>query len=158
MESAIQRIRDMTRERPGFLESVGRVFDKATPDDPPFWGTIDGQSFRIQRDIRYRNSFLPLVRGDVHPGRFGSEITVTMSLHPFVAVFMLVWLSGVGFGGWRIMFYSHGPGTPNSFIPLGMFLLGIALTLGGFIPEAIKAKRLLEEALGKRGGAPQDGC
>ena len=33
-------------------------------------------------------------------------------------------------------------------VPIGLFLFGIGLTLGGFIPEAIKAKRLLVGALG----------
>jgi hypothetical protein len=156
MESAIQRIRTITRDcRPGFFQSVRRGFSKATPDDTAFLGKIDGQSFYLQRDIRYRNSFLPLVWGKVHSGRFGTQITVTMFLQPLVAIFMLFWLSGVGFGGWQMILKSHGAGTPNSFVPLGMFIFGIALTLGGFIPEAIKARRLLEDALGQHGSAPE---
>jgi hypothetical protein len=35
-----------------------------------------------------------------------------------------------------------------ALIPFGMFLFGIALTLGGFYPEALKARRLLEQNLG----------
>jgi hypothetical protein len=35
----------------------------------------------------------------------------------------------------------------SSVIPGGMFVFGIALTVGAFIPEAIKAKRLISDAV-----------
>jgi hypothetical protein len=66
----------------------------------------------------------------------GARIVVTMFMHPFTLAFMLFWLGMVG----------HGALTDKSASPAilwGMFIFGIALCSGGFIPEAVKAKRLL---------------
>lgn len=72
-----------------------------------------------------------------------------MFLHPFTAIFMLVWLSVVGSAATQA-----GPrDSAFQFVPLGMFIFGVALTLGGFVPEAIKAKRILAAALGATGCA-----
>jgi integrase len=58
------------------------------PSLPPFIGTIRGDSFRMQRDIRYRNSFLPVIRVHVQAEGVGTRVTATMMLHPLVAIFM----------------------------------------------------------------------
>jgi hypothetical protein len=63
-----------------------------------------------------------------------------MFLHPVVALFMAVWLGVVGHGA------LVDQSTPHAFL-WGMFIFGVALTAGGFIPEAIKAKRLISEVL-----------
>ena len=63
-----------------------------------------------------------------------------MFLHPLVALFMLIWLGVVGRGA------LVDRSTPHAFL-WSMFIFGIALTAGGFIPEAIKAKRLISETL-----------
>ncbi len=63
-----------------------------------------------------------------------------MFIHPLVAVFMIFWLGVVAFGA------VSARGT-SSLIPLGMLIFGIALTVGSFIPEAIKAKRMISDAI-----------
>jgi len=66
----------------------------------------------------------------------GTRIVVTMFMHPFAFAFMLFWLGMVG----------HGAMTDRSASSTGlwgMFIFGIALSIGGFIPEVVKAKRLL---------------
>jgi hypothetical protein len=87
-------------------------------------------SFRIRRDIRYRNSFLPLVWGNIVPTPMGARVVVTMFMHPLVLAFlgMLVWgalKSGSSAELW------------------GTFMFLTALSAAGFIPEVVKAKRLL---------------
>jgi hypothetical protein len=141
---AVERIRAITRDPPRFLESFREAFGRRGADGPPFLGSVQGHAFRLRRDIRYRNSFLPMVWGDVHPGFSGTEVTVTMFLHPVVAAFMLVWLSFIGVTGWTIAGKDQGPW---ALAPVVMFVFGVALTLGAFIPEAIKARRILEGTL-----------
>ncbi len=59
-----------------------------------------------------------------------------MQLYPFVAVFITIWLFFVGLS-------ALATAQKEFFIPLGIFVFGILLTAGGFIPEAIKAKNML---------------
>jgi hypothetical protein len=154
-EVVIQRIREITRDPPDFRESIRLVFARRGVPNPPFFGKIEGQSFRLRRDIRNRKSFLPQIRGNVQQAFPGSRIDVTMSLHPATLLFMLFWLGGVGIAA-VVAFVgfmsSDTAGDPVWLIPLGMFILGIVMTLAGFIPEARMARRLLEEALKEQGG------
>ena len=111
-----------------------------------FVGAAKGDRFRVRRDIRYRNSFLPIVLGRVTAVPAGVRVEVTMFLHPIVAVFMLVWFSGVGFAAWALL------RTPRH-APIGFFgavailMFGLVLVGTGFFSEARKARRLLERAL-----------
>ena len=103
---------------------------------PPFIGTVQDDSFRLRRDIRYRNSFLPLVWGRFISTPTGTRVSVTMFIHPLVALFMAFWLGMVGYGALK------DRSTPPVVL-WGMFIFGLALTAGGFFPEAIKARRLI---------------
>jgi len=71
VELAIACIQAITRDRPRFVESFRRSFRRPDQGDPPFLGKIENQSFRLQRDIRYHNSFLPLIWGSAHPDIMG---------------------------------------------------------------------------------------
>jgi len=102
----------------------------------PFVGYVKEDSFSLKRNIRYRNSFLPLIRGRIVSTETGTQVKVTMFMHPVVAVFMAFWLWFVGSGALA----------ETSMLWL-MFTFGLALTLGGFFPEVIKAKRMLTEAV-----------
>jgi hypothetical protein len=140
-----QRIRDITRDAPGVWKSVKEAFE---PTDPNvhFIGQVGDSEFRIHRDVRRRNSFLPRIRGRIEAAFPGSRVTVNMSLHPVATVFLAVWLSLVGLGALSEISKSNGE-FESAAILLGMFLVGVLMTLGGFYPEAIKARRLLEENL-----------
>jgi hypothetical protein len=150
VEMAVERIRAITRDPPGFREFYRRAFRRAGSDGPPFLGKVHGHAFRLRRDITGMNTFLPLVWGSVRPGPSGSEVSITMFVHPLVAAFML-WLAGLFVGAWTTFGKAPGSGTPGSVAGGGMFfVIVLALALGCFIPEAIKARRLLEEALRPR--------
>ncbi len=120
------------------------VFSKKTTDKP-FSGTIDGNTFRISRIISYRNSFLPVITGMIEKDFGHTKIYVKMKPALFVIVFMSFWLGIVGIvaiGVLVAMIYSHRF-EPPSLIPIGMFIFGIALTLGGFKSESIPTKKRL---------------
>ena len=161
---AVERIRALTGDPPPFLETFRELL--LDDDDPPsregpgrgdrrrrgrgsethpFLGSVQGHTFRLRRDLRGMNSFLPMVWGDVHPGFSGARVSVTMFLHPLVAAFMLPWLTFVGLAAWRTAGKAQDPWAPAPLV--GMFVFGVALTLGAFITEAIKARRILEDIL-----------
>ena len=73
-----------------------------------------------------------------------------MFLHPVIAVFMLVWFSGIGYAvgltAWILL------KTPRDahmvfLAAAGMLILGVVLVGIGFFSEAQQARRLLEQAL-----------
>ena len=142
-----ERIRGIRRDPPGFWASIREPFGPRSAGAPPFVGTLEGDAFRFVRAIRYRNSFLPRIRGRIAAAPTGTRVYVTMHLHPAVALFMAFWLCGVGFGVVAVLMEPGGP-SPAALLPAGMLAFGVILTVGGFFPEAIKARRLLERAVG----------
>jgi hypothetical protein len=136
----VERLRSIVRDKPTFMESLRQIWPFGNPAGAPFIGCVQEESFKIRRDIRYRNSFLPMIWGRVTPNGVGARVYVTMFIHPLVALFMIFWLGMVGYGALSIP-------SASSLIPGGMFIFGVALTVGAFIPEAIKAKRLISDAV-----------
>ena len=115
-----------------------------------FHGTITDNTFRIQRNIQYHNSFLPVIRGRVDPTESGSEIRLKMSIHPLVKAFMTVWFSGVVLACLATLCGTIA----GDLIPLpvlfgtwGMLLFGILLTVVPFRIEVNKAREKLESLL-----------
>jgi hypothetical protein len=149
--AAFERIQEFTRtRRRSFREWIAvNITREDNTVGPPFLGKIGRGTFRLRRDIRYRNSFLPLVWGRIVPSRVGSRVNVTMFLHPLVAVFMVFWFSGLGYGVVKLWVHRKEAVPFAVLVPVVMILFGVALVLVCFIPEAIKAKRLLESAFQK---------
>ena len=146
-QAAIARIKELVGPPRSFW--TGFSFGAGDDATPPFIGKIEGDSFRVRRDIHYRNSFLPLVWGRISSVSMGTHISVTMFLHPIVALFMAVWFCGVGVGAWSFL---HAPRSTDhwaSIVPVCLLVFGVALVCGGFFPEAMKARRLLEQAFAK---------
>jgi hypothetical protein len=132
-----ERLRTIVGEKPGFGESM--AWRSRTSTDSPFIGTVKDGSFKIQRNVRSRNSFLPLIWGLITPTEIGARLYVTMFLHPLVALFMIFWLAIAGNFALTVQ--------PASLVGVGMFIFGVVLTVAGFFPEAIKAKRLISEVV-----------
>ncbi|MGC2829635.1 MAG: hypothetical protein WB994_08350 [Candidatus Acidiferrum sp.] len=134
------RLKSIVRDEPGMKEYLRRAWTSRVPDGPPFLGNFEGNSFAIRRDIGYRNSFLPRIRGRINPTLTGARVSVIMWLHPFTALFMAFWLGFIGHGALR-------DNSASSLLLWVMFAFGVSLALGAFFPEALKAKRLLSTAL-----------
>ena len=112
----------------------------------PFLGSVDNNTFKIYRAIRYQNSFLPILDGVIENRGNESKLLITMRMPHFTSIFMLFWL-----GGTLLMALSGDENfrTPVSFVPWGLFLFGYVLMQGGFWLEVPRAKQLLEETLGE---------
>jgi hypothetical protein len=115
----------------------------------PFRGVIEGRRFKLLRVLGglfgARNSWQPLVVGEVVPAAGGSEIRVRMRLHLLVAAFTVMWFGGLLVGAVSMLLSSRiGEGAAA----LGMAAVGYAMTSWGFWPEVARARRLLENGLG----------
>ena len=152
-EMVIERMKALTKSPPRQLIPYRNEINPTSDRAAIFLGIVDHSTFHVRRNINYKNSFLPFINGTVAEMSLerGSEIRVTMFMHPIVALFTVIWLSITGHDAW-ITFQSVDVSTAEILVSLGMFVFGIALALGGSIPEVIKSKRLLSSEF----GAPSD--
>lgn len=137
-----QRIRAAVSQPPTFWESMKSSWRGPRPSGRPFLGTVEGLSFRIRRDIQYRNSFLPIIRGSITATSNGSRVNVLMFMHPAVLLFALGWFGFLLSVQWRLL----DANIARSFVPVAMIVFGLVLSLGSFFYEALKVMPLLSEA------------
>lgn len=118
-----------------------------------YQGSVSAEGFRILRIIHQyqRNSFLPVIKGRLHPMTRGTHVEITMSLHPFVAVFTVLWLSFAGTGLLAgVTAWLTEPRDVMSLMPVAMFAFGYLLCTLSFKWEARKERRFLTELLSAR--------
>jgi hypothetical protein len=136
LEELTRRLaREVSESRWGF-----GIFERRTE---LFEGTITDGGFKINRIIRYRNSFLPVILGNFSPFARGVRVDVTLRLHGAVLAFSVVWLSFVVLGAAAVLF-SRQAGK-ESLIPFAMLAFFYLMVTLGFGFEARKARRLLSE-------------
>lgn len=116
--------------------------------DKPFRGTLNESGFAIEREINYRNSFLPKITGEIKEEANYTRISVIMKLSMFVFIFLLFWTGGV-FAGCIASIYAT---VLNGFevfylIPFVMLFFMCSLTIGAFRYEANKGKTDLQKIL-----------
>ena len=138
-----ERVRVAVGQVPTFWQSMKSSWRGPRPSGRPFLGEVTGRSFHIRRDIQYRNSFLPLIRGTIVPSPNGSRVNVFMFMHPAAFIFVLVWFGFLGTAEWRLL----DANIARSYVPVAMMVFGLVLSLGGFFFEALKVMPLLSEAV-----------
>ena len=121
-------------------------------------GEIKDNYFHIKRIISYHNSFLPQIEGTVEENREEKEegnrkatyIHLTMRLHTFVLVFMIISLSCMFLGSLFIMsisfFETENKSTFGlaSLVPLLMILILVVVGFLAFNYERDKSKKFFE--------------
>jgi len=116
-------------------------------------GKISDNRFEIKRAINYRNSFLPVIKGEIRNDLNGSKILVKMNLVELIKVFMIIWLAAVFIGCIAVTYnliFNKGfdsEAVPFVFIPYFMLLFGVVLVSFGFKSESKKSISDLEELL-----------
>lgn len=110
-----------------------------------FQGTVGDLSFDIRRINRYRNSFLPRIRGEIRDDQRGCRVSITMSLSAPVLMFIAVWLALAISSAFASLGGSSGlPGARSPvLVSAGLCAFVWLMTIGGFGFEAAKAERLL---------------
>jgi hypothetical protein len=68
-----------------------------------------------------------------------------MIMHPFVIVFIIVWLSGVALAGivFAVQQFNEGKFHPSTLVVVIMFAFMYGLTMGAFKYESKKSKMFL---------------
>ena len=121
----------------------------------PYVGELSDRTFKIWRVTNQRNSFLPIIKGQVATYLGKTEIAIKMRPAVFVLVFMCLWLGIVGITCVGIIIntfleFQEQPGkhfSPVSLIPFGMFAFGYALLTIAYKTESRKSKAFLKELL-----------
>jgi|GEM_PF-405486 len=129
--------------------SFRRIYTK------PYRGAVSGLTFRMIRNINYRNSFLPVIRGRVTSLSGPTEVLITMRPSAFVLVFMAFWLGMTGLVCIGIIVAGiaqsrqilHNGFSPAFIIPFVMFAFGSGLTLFAFKSESNESKGFLADLL-----------
>ncbi|MBB4636860.1 hypothetical protein [Longimicrobium terrae] len=114
----------------------------------PFLGEVNGTEVRIHRSTAHENSFVPRIHARLEVHEQGSRLAGTMSLHPFVLAFLVVWVTGTVIA-LRQMVARASRGEPASgvAIPIAMLAFMYLLTSVSFWWEADVARRHLKEIL-----------
>jgi len=130
-------------------------FDNSTK---PYEGEIKENRFRISRIINYRNSFLPVIEGEILRSAGKTHIHIRMKLAAIVIVFICLWLWVVGFPCIEILLkellnirqilQSGLAGfSPMNLIPFGMLIFMYLMVYFGFKTESRKSKKFLAALL-----------
>ena len=118
----------------------------------PYEGQIFADSFSISRIINYKNSFLPVVNGQISTFLGKTEIHVKMRVPTSVLIFTLLWLGIVGLvclgiiimGIIQFNTIAQNGFSPMILIPFVMFLFGCILTSAAFKAESKRSRQFLE--------------
>lgn len=140
----LERLARMTRPRGASRHAVYGDLSWVQPSEPYFVGQVAGHSFRLQRIIRYRNHFLPVILGRVTPDVDGSKIDVVLRVRGPVAVVMTACLAAAMVGSVAGVWVQGGQ--HQGLFALFLLGFGLMLTAVGFIPETRKAIKLLRDA------------
>ncbi len=113
-----------------------------------YQGQMTPASFEFTRIIHHRNSFLPIIKGQLQPAVQGTLVNLTLSLHPLVLVFWLLWMMMIGLGALLgLASWLTKPDEPAMLIPVGMFVFGYLLCIIAFNWEARKERQFIAELL-----------
>jgi hypothetical protein len=114
--------------------------------DPPFIGWVDEHRFKFRRDVRGKNSFLPIITGSITRDDAGAALDMTMRAAVPVIVVMAAWMAATTYRAVQLLGHARSTSTTELLVGLTLPLFGIILTASGFIPEVRRAARILRSA------------
>ena len=130
------------------VTSSKREWVSRTPGE--FIGKIEQYDFKIMRNINYRNSFLPVIKGAIKKGEGAYVVALKMQLHPLTYIFLIFWFGLAGFSFLIGVLYliTSKPTDVTIFLWTGGFIAwGQILSRWGFFFQAKKDIKKLEELL-----------
>jgi hypothetical protein len=122
----------------------------------PFRGSIQGTHFKITRDLGllWRNSWRPVVLGDIAAGPAGTEVRLRFRLSVLAGTFTAAWFGAllVGAAAMARNGLREGGGLTSGLLVLAVMgipaYLSYLLTSLSFWEEVTKARTLLSNGLG----------
>ncbi|MEM8806091.1 MAG: WD40 repeat domain-containing protein [Cyanobacteria bacterium P01_G01_bin.38] len=130
----------------GHIEAPKLLRWQFSRDHAPYQGTIFDNGFEIRRIIHYRNSFLPHIQGRFESKPAGTDVHITMQLHPLVLAFMCAW-GGLWYMGALPIAFFGGISIITGLAVLALPLAMLSLFLGAFHYEAERSHRDLTQLL-----------
>jgi hypothetical protein len=122
-----------------------------------FSGWINGYQFEVKRVKLNNNRFNAIVRGIIEPRIGGSQIAISIQPNTSAAVFMALWLGGVGAVGLMVAavtvmkLVQASDLTTSDYDSLRhvgmMFVGGAVFLIGSYKFEAVRSRFFLEELL-----------
>lgn len=116
-----------------------------------FIGEVSSRGFKIYKNIGYRNSFLPVIRGSVEVRENKTEVVIKMRMHRFITAFITLWLCGVGLFLILGIMDAFKEGTTEALsllsVPAGIIVFEQILSRLCFYIPAKNSIRRLEELL-----------
>ena len=136
-------------QSPLSAEEVVRRLSTAT--DPRRWwssmqsekyfrGSVSDTELRLIPVIEGRNSYLPVLHGDMTPAGTGTEVRVSFALHPLAVGWIIIFLTAP--------FFAYRERKEVLIIPLIVLGFHILFYYTGFLPEVRRAERFLRDLLG----------
>lgn len=104
-----------------------------------FWGTISEDSFKIRRIIWYRDSFQPIIRGNIVELTSGTRVEITMRPHWFVIAFTTILL--------YFLFSAFAPLANGDYVPFVILTAFLLLAYAPYRIECLIAKKKLVSLL-----------
>ncbi|MGF2411916.1 hypothetical protein [Ferruginibacter sp.] len=145
-EEVRDRIANKTGPKKNFRFSL-----EANSYTKPYEGVLTNSSFTICRVIDYRNSFLPVITGNISSYAGKTEVKISMQLQKFVLIFVSVWLSlvGIAFVMQFLYFLNTSPKTFSMplLISFGSMIFLWVLTYFAFKKESKISKGFLARLL-----------
>ena len=112
-----------------------------------FSGEVHPKHFKLRRIIDYRNSFLPVISGEIVKDFNHTHVYLTFRLSTFVYIFDALWLGSVLLVNIIIIYMYFTLDKPSftlpALIPVFMLLFGYLLSVIPFTYEVNKAKKIL---------------
>jgi len=142
-EEILKRLNNLVEAKSGFS-----FFNFYDPNSKPYRGEIGGTHFKIKRRIFYRNSFLPVITGDIEQDILGTTIHVKMRLTIYTTVFLCFWCAILGPLSVGFLRFGFASKTFDAFqlIPCGMLLFAYAMTMIFFKIESRRSIKDLKKA------------
>ena len=107
----------------------------------PFFGHVARGYFKFYRAITGRNSFLPIISGEIVAVENGAQLRMTLRLHLAVVAFEFVFIGSL-----------VGGLVENGFnwVLIGMIAFLLAITIGFFLQEQRRALAILRREFDNR--------
>lgn len=137
-------------------ERIFEITGNKTNQYNEFLGTVQKDYFKISRNINYRNSFLPVITGNIKKGSTGTNIEIKAKPNTFVTTFMIIWMSIIGASCVGIIITAFN--TPDlsekissestpTIIPFALLIIGGVIFNAPFAAEYNIALNKLKEIL-----------